>query len=80
MDYFGQDLFDVVMGFEIGGFNGFEVFFCGLFCFFDWFVLDVDFMGCVNLMCWQIILMVYCLGEFVLCVIDLGDGQIMLMI
>jgi DUF917 family protein len=79
MDHLGQDSFDAVMGLEIGGSNGLEALLCGSSRFFDRPVLDADFMGRANPMCWQITLTVHRPGEFAPCAIDSGDGQTMLM-
>ncbi|KAL2206820.1 hypothetical protein CC79DRAFT_1386028 [Sarocladium strictum] len=79
MDHLSQESFDAVMGLEIGGSNGLEALLCGSSRFFDRPVLDADFMGRANPMCWQLTLTVHRPGEFVPCAIDSGDGQTVLM-
>lgn len=79
MEHLRQDSFDAVMGLEIGGSNGLEPFLWGSSRFFDRPIIDADFMGRANPMCWQTTLTVHRPGEFVPCAIDSGDGQTMLM-
>ncbi|KAJ0425251.1 hypothetical protein BJY00DRAFT_325594 [Aspergillus carlsbadensis] len=70
---------DAIMALEIGGSNGLEPFLCGSTRFFDRPVVDGDFMGRANPMCWQTTLTVHRPGEFVPCAIDSGAGRTMLM-
>jgi hypothetical protein len=70
---------DAIMALEIGGSNGLEPFLCGSTRFFDRPVVDGDFMGRANPMCWQTTLTVHQPGEFVPCAIDSGAGRTMLM-
>ncbi|KAL2817246.1 hypothetical protein BDW59DRAFT_175573 [Aspergillus cavernicola] len=55
---------DAVMALEIGGSNGMEPFLCGSTWFFDRPVVNGDFMGRTNPMCWQTTMMVHPPGEF----------------
>ncbi|KAL3479413.1 hypothetical protein BJX99DRAFT_268353 [Aspergillus californicus] len=70
---------DAVMALEIGGSNGMEPFLWGSTRFFDAPVVDGDFMGRANPMCWQTTLTVHRPGEFVPCAIDDGAGRTVLM-
>jgi DUF917 family protein/N-methylhydantoinase A/oxoprolinase/acetone carboxylase beta subunit len=70
---------DAITALEIGGSNGLEPFLCGSTRFFDRPVVDGDFMGRANPMCWQTTLTVHRPGEFVPCAIDSGAGRTMLM-
>ncbi|KAL2841747.1 hypothetical protein BJY01DRAFT_249415 [Aspergillus pseudoustus] len=70
---------DAVMALEIGGSNGMEPFLWGSTRFFDVPIVDGDFMGRANPMCWQTTLTVHRPGEFVPCAIDDGAGRTMLM-
>lgn len=79
MAFRGDESFDAVMGLEIGGSNGVEPLLWGSSRFFDRPVIDADFMGRANPMCWQTSLTVHRPGEFVPCAIDSGDGRTMLM-
>lgn len=79
MAHLRHDSFDAVMGLEIGGSNGMEPFLWGSSRFFDRPVIDGDFMGRANPMCWQTTLTVHRPGEFVPCAIDSGAGISMVM-
>lgn len=79
MEFLRHDSFDAAMGLEIGGSNGMEPFLWGSSRFFDRPVIDGDFMGRANPMCWQTTLTVHLPGEFTPCAIDSGDGRTMLM-
>lgn len=79
MSHLGHDTFDAVMALEIGGSNGMEPFLWGSSRFFDRPVIDGDFMGRANPMCWQTTLTVHRPGEFVPCAIDSGAGHAMIM-
>lgn len=79
MEYRHEKTFDALMGLEIGGSNGVEPFLWGSSRFFDRPVIDADFMGRANPMCWQTSLTVHRPGEFVPCAIDSGDGRTMIM-
>lgn len=79
MSFLGHETFDAVMGLEIGGSNGMEPFLWGSSRFFDRPVLDGDFMGRANPMCWQTTLTVHQPGQFAPCAIDSGDGRTMVM-
>ncbi|KAL3462464.1 hypothetical protein BJX64DRAFT_288366 [Aspergillus heterothallicus] len=70
---------DAVMALEIGGSNGMEPFLWGSTRFFDSPIVDGDFMGRANPMCWQTTLTVHRPGEFVPCAIDDGAGRTVLM-
>lgn len=78
MDYLRHDDLDAVMGLEIGGANGLEPLLWGSSRFFDRPVLDADFMGRANPMCWQTTLTVHQPGRFCPCAIDSGTGRTML--
>jgi DUF917 family protein len=79
MEHLRHDSFDAVMALEIGGSNGMEPFLWGSSRFFDRPVIDGDFMGRANPMCWQTTLTVHRPGEFVPCAIDSGAGTAIVM-
>lgn len=45
MKYLHHDQFDAIMGLEIGGANGLEHFLLGSSKYFDWPVINADWMG-----------------------------------
>lgn len=79
MDYLRHDDLDAVAGLEIGGSNGLEPLLWGSSRFFDRPVLDADFMGRANPMCWQTTLTVHQPGRFCPCAIDSGTGRTLLL-
>ncbi|ERS94847.1 hydantoinase/oxoprolinase [Sporothrix schenckii 1099-18] len=79
MDYLRHDDLDAVVGLEIGGANGLEPLLWGSSRFFDRPVLDADFMGRANPMCWQTTLTVHQPGHFCPCAIDSGTGRTLLL-
>ncbi|KAL1901110.1 hypothetical protein Sste5346_002177 [Sporothrix stenoceras] len=79
MGYLRHDDLDSVVGIEFGGLNGLEPLLWGSSLFFDRPVLDADFMGRANPMCWQITLTVYQPGQFCPYEINAGTGHTLLL-